>query len=107
MPRKFFSRNDSPMCVASIQTPPLGQPPAAIVEENRAADSSIGRAQKIEAARFFKNDNVRLLQRPVAQVGHDLDAGQIAFVNRAVEALPGERFLVNRAVGVAVEQTAD
>ena len=37
----------------------------------------------------------------------DLDAGQIALVHRAVEALAGERFLMHGAVGVAVEETAD
>ena len=37
----------------------------------------------------------------------DLDAGQIALVHRAVEALAGERLLMHGAVGVAVEETAD
>ena len=38
---------------------------------------------------------------------HDLDAGEIALVHRAVEGLPGERLLVNRAVGIAVEEAAE
>ena len=38
---------------------------------------------------------------------HDLDAGEIALVHGAVEGLPGERLLVDRAVGVAVEEAAE
>ena len=63
--------------------------------------------EQIEAAGLFQHGDVRLFQDPVAQVRHDLDAGEIAFVNRAVERLAGERLLVDRAVGVAVEQAAD
>ena len=37
----------------------------------------------------------------------DLDAGQIALVHGAVERLAGERFLVDRAVGIAIEETAE
>ena len=37
---------------------------------------------------------------------HDLDAGEIALVDRAVVALAGERLLVDLAVGVAVEEAA-
>ena len=44
-----------------------------------------------------------LLGEPV----HDLDAGQIALVHGAVERLPGERLLVDRAVGIAVEEAAE
>src|SRR5882672_1339697 len=36
----------------------------------------------------------------------DLDPGQVALVDGAVEALPGERLLVNGAVGIAIEKTA-
>ena len=38
---------------------------------------------------------------------HDLDAGQVALVHRAVERLSGERLLVDRAVGIAVEEAAE
>ena len=44
-----------------------------------------------------------LLHQPV----DDLDAGKIALVHRAIEALPGEGLAVQRAVGVAIEETAD
>ena len=37
----------------------------------------------------------------------DLDAGQVALVHRAVEGLPGERLLVDGAVGIAVEKAAE
>ncbi len=43
----------------------------------------------------------------LGQAIDDLDPGQIALVHRAVERLPGERFLMDRAVGIAVEKTAD
>src|SRR5439155_6488418 len=38
---------------------------------------------------------------------HDLDAGQITLVHRAIETLPRERLLVERAVGVAIEETTE
>ena len=79
---------------------------AAVVEQHGADDARAGR-EKIEAAGFFEHRHVRLLEDPVAEVRHDLDAGEIALVHRAVEALAGERLLVDRAVGVAVEQAAD
>ena len=36
----------------------------------------------------------------------DFDAGQIPLVDRAIERLPGKRLLMNRAVGIAIEQAA-
>jgi hypothetical protein len=44
-----------------------------------------------------------LLHQPV----DDLDPGQIALVNRAVEGLASKRFAVQRAVRIAVEEAAD
>ena len=44
-----------------------------------------------------------LLHQPV----DDLDAGQVPLVDGAVEGLPGERLLVDAAVGIAVEIAAD
>ncbi len=79
---------------------------AAVVEQHGADDARAGR-EEIEAAGFFEDRDVRLLEDPVAEVRHDLDAGEVAFVDGAVEALAGERFLVDRAVGVAVEEAAD
>ncbi len=37
----------------------------------------------------------------------DLDAGQVALVDGAVEGLAGEGFLMDRAVGIAVEEAAE
>ncbi len=37
----------------------------------------------------------------------DLDAGEVALVHRAVVGLPGERLLMHRAVGIAVEEAAE
>jgi hypothetical protein len=39
--------------------------------------------------------------------GHNLDAGQVALVDRPVEALAGKGLLVEAAVGVAVEEAAE
>ncbi len=44
-----------------------------------------------------------LLHQPV----DDLDAGEIALVHGAIEGLAGEGLAVQRAVGIAVEETAD
>src|SRR4051794_5362312 len=38
---------------------------------------------------------------------YNLDAGEVAFVHRAVECLAGESFAVQTAVGSAVEETSD
>ncbi len=37
----------------------------------------------------------------------DLDAGQVTLVNGAIKGLPGKRLLMNRAVGIAIEQAAE
>ena len=61
---------------------------------------------EIERAMLFQPLNAarpHLLGEPV----HDLDAGEVALVHRAVERLPGERLLVDRAVGIAVEEAAE
>ena len=44
-----------------------------------------------------------LLGEPV----DDLDARQVALVHRAIERLPGERLLVDGAVGIAIEKAAE
>ena len=50
----------------------------------------------------FDSTRPHLLGQPV----HDLDAGQVALVYRAIKRLPGERFLMNGAIGIAIEKTA-
>ena len=79
---------------------------AAVVEQHGADDARAG-GEEIEATRFFEDRDVRLLEDPIAEVRHDLDAGEVAFVHRAIEALAGERFLVDGAVRIAIEQAAD
>ena len=44
-----------------------------------------------------------LLHQPV----DDLDAGEVALVDGAVEGLAGERLAVQAAVGIAIEEAAD
>src|SRR5262249_47326052 len=43
----------------------------------------------------------------LGQTIHDLDAGEIALVHRAIEALPGKSLLMDRAVWVAIEEAAE
>ena len=38
---------------------------------------------------------------------HDLDAGQVALVHRAIESLAGERLLMQGSIGIAIEKTAE
>jgi hypothetical protein len=45
-------------------------------------------------------------QRLLSQAAHDLDAGEIALVHGAIEGLASERLLMQRAVGIAVEEAA-
>ena len=56
-------------------------------------------AQQIQAARFFEHRHTAF-KHIIAQVGHNLDAGQISLVHSAVEALTGEGFLVDGAIVV-------
>ena len=65
-----------------------------------------GGRDEIERAMLFQPvDAARphLLREPV----HDLDAGEITLVHGAIERLPGKCLLVDRAVGVAVEEAAE
>jgi hypothetical protein len=58
------------------------------------------RAMLLEAADRARPD---LFHQPV----DDLDAGEVALVHGAVEALPGEGLAVQRAVRIAIEEAAD
>ena len=68
--------------------------------EPSAAGISSTRAVLLEPPHVAPPD---LLGEPV----DDLDAGEVALVHGAVEGLPGERLLVDRAVRVAVEEAAE
>jgi hypothetical protein len=63
---------------------------------------SIKRTPEIPSFPRISSTARHLLGEPV----HDLDAGEIALVHRAVEGLACERLLVDRAVRVAVEEAA-
>ena len=71
-----------------------------------ANPDAVGGGNEIERAMILEPAHVAapdLLGQPV----DDLDAGQVALVHRAVEGLAGERLLVDRAVGIAVEEAAE
>ena len=77
------------------------------VDEQHAGDP-------VSAARPHELDRAMLLESPDAagpdllgEAVDDLDAGEIALVHRAVEGLAGEGLLVDRPVGIAVEEAAE
>jgi len=76
------------------------------VDEQHAGDCrAVGGLDQLDGAVLFQAVDA---PRPdlLGEAVHDLDAGQIALVHRAVERLAGEGFLVHRAVGIAVEEAA-
>ncbi len=78
---------------------------ADVDQEDAGKRSVVGR-DEVQRAMLFQPMNAT---RPhlLGEAVHDLDAGEVALVHRAVERLPGERLLVNRAVGIAVEEAAE
>ena len=71
-----------------------------------ATRRAVGGRDQLDGAMLLEPPDVArpdLLGEPV----DDLDAGEVALVHRAVEGLAGERLLVDRAVGVAVEEAAE
>ncbi len=79
---------------------------AADVDHQHAGNGAVLRRDQRDGAVLFEPaDRPRpdLLHQPV----DDLDAGQIAFVHGAIESLTGEGFAVQRAVRIAIEETAD
>ena len=77
------------------------------VDHQHAGDRrSVRRRDQLDRAMLLEPADAarpHLLGEPI----HDLDAGQVALVHRAVERLSGERLLVDRAVGIAVEEAAE
>ena len=80
----------------------------------RCACRSSARRRSHRRRRLDQLDRAMLLEpldaaRPdlLGEPVDDLDAGQVALVHRAVEGLAGERLLVDRAVGIAVEEAAE
>ena len=77
-----------------------------VEHEHAGQPGAVRGGNEIERAVILEPAHVaapHLLGQPV----DDLDAGEVALVDRAVEGLPGERLLVDGAVGIAVEEAAD
>ena len=76
-----------------------------VKQQDRCYSLMIARRNQIDCPMFFQQFNgsrAHLLRQPV----HDFDSGQVAFVHSPVEGLPGERFLMNCTVRVAIKETA-
>ncbi len=76
------------------------------VDHQHAGERAVWRRDQRDGAMLLKAaDRPRpdLLHQPV----DDLDAGEVALVHGAIEGLAGEGLAVQRAVGIAVEETAD
>ena len=77
------------------------------IDQQRTGDCSpVAAFDQFHGAVLFE---ARDVARPdlFGETVHDLDARQVALVHGAIERLAGERFLVNRAVGIAIEKTAE
>ena len=80
---------------------------AAHVDDQHAGDAlAVGREDQVHGAVLFQ---AVYATRPylLGEAVDDLDAGEIALVHRPVEGLPGEGLLMQAAVGIAVEETAE
>ena len=76
-----------------------------VKQKDRGDSPMIARRNQVNCPMFFQQFNgsrTHLLCQPV----HDFDSGQVAFVHSPVEGLPGERFLMNCAIRVAIKKTA-
>ena len=67
---------------------------------------AIGSRDEIERAMVFQATHVAVPDL-LGQTIDDFDAGQVAFVDGAVESLPGKGLLVHGAVRIAIEETAE
>jgi hypothetical protein len=94
-----------------------GEQHALRLDENELAGAHVDRQHARDRAAMRRPHQLHravLLQAPrsahprlLRQAVDDLDAGEVALVHRAVEGLAGEGLLVDRAVGVAVEEAAE
>ncbi len=76
------------------------------VDHQHAGERAVWRRDQRDGAMLLKaadRPGPDLLHQPV----DDLDAGEVALVHGAVEGLAGEGLAMQRAVGIAVEETAD
>src|SRR3989442_5101779 len=76
------------------------------VEDQRARRAPRVVAQQLDGAALLEPRDVRTRLGLLGQAVHDLDAGEVAFVDRAVVALAGERLLVDPALARPVEEAA-
>src|SRR5207237_435364 len=76
------------------------------VEEEGPARAAGAVAEKLHCAVLLESPDGRARPHLLGETVHDLDAREIAFVNRAVVGLAGEGLLVDAAIGVAVEEAA-
>ena len=70
------------------------------------ASAAVARGDEVERAMLLEPPDAA---RPhlLGEPADDLDAGQVALVHGAIERLAGERLLVDRAVGIAIEKAAE
>ena len=101
-----------------VGPPPVAEQHGLRLDETKRAGADIDEQHAGDRRAILgrnERDRAMLLQaadagpRPdlLHQPADDLDPGEIAFVDGAVEGLAGERLAVQRAVGVAVEEAAD
>src|SRR2546425_2044095 len=101
----FFQAEDGirDKLVTGVQTCAL---PISDVEDQRARRAPRAVAQQLDGAALLEPRDVRPRLGLVGQAVHDLDAGEVALVDRAVVALAGERLLVDPALARPVEEAA-
>jgi hypothetical protein len=76
------------------------------VEDERARGASGRVAQELDRPALLERPDVGARVGLLGQAIHDLDAGEVALVHGAVVRLPGERLLVDAAVGMPIEEAS-
>jgi hypothetical protein len=79
-------------------------PPTHIDAEGSRHTVAVGSVQELDAAMILQVRDL-VTEHLLHQPRHDLDAGEVATMHGAVEGLPGEGFLMDRPIGVAIEET--
>ncbi len=79
---------------------------AADIEQQRPADLPAVAAQELHRAVLLERLDGRAPPHLLGEPVHDLDAGEVALVDRAVVGLPREGLLVDAPVRMAVEEAA-
>jgi len=76
------------------------------VEHQRARAASRPVQQELDRAALLEGPDVVASQHLLGQAIHDLDAGEVALVDRPIVRLPGERLLMDPSLGRPVEEAA-